>query len=105
MVDLRDLQRRAFQNKLEKGIDMTDINYAFCIAFSELSDAFRAQHDRNVEHGDLLVKAITELFCIAELLGLSLEDELVNCIEKNEKRRYVDHIDGTFIRVYNEDEV
>ena len=104
MIDLRDLQKRSFQNKLEKGIDMTDINYAFCIAFSELSDAFRAQHNHNAEHGALLVKAITELLCISELLGLDLENDLVNSIEKSERRRYVEQLDGTFIRVVSEDE-
>ena len=81
---MNQLQKRLYQNKLAKGFNVTDVYRDFCYAYGELADA------------------MLYILGLAEILGFNMETELLNKMEINEKRQYIQK-DGVNIRV-GEDE-
>ena len=39
MVDLKKIQKEIYQNKLDKGFNVTDINKEFCLTYGEIAEA------------------------------------------------------------------
>lgn len=88
MVDLKELQKEVFRNKVEKGFNTTDIASEFCRAYEELSEAF-SKHNKNQpgvaeEFADVMIFILG----MSEILGFDLEKELVAKIKKNRNRKY-----------------
>ena len=48
MADLREVQRRAWANKLAKGFNVTDVPMEFGLTMEELAEAFSAWRKRCV---------------------------------------------------------
>ena len=46
MVDLSKLQKEIYQNKVNKGFNITDVNKEFCLTYGELSEAYEAWRKR-----------------------------------------------------------
>lgn len=88
MVNLKELQKRVVQNKIDKGFNTKDINMEFNLAYGELSEAFEAYLYNKEDLGEELADVIIYILGIAELLGINVEEELLNKIEKNRKRTY-----------------
>ena len=42
MVDLKELQKRVYENKINKGFNVTDISKKFCLAYGEMAEAYEA---------------------------------------------------------------
>lgn len=45
MVDLKQLQKEIYQNKINKGFNTTDINQEFCYIYGETSEAHYYEED------------------------------------------------------------
>ena len=86
MVDLRKLQKKVYENKVNKGFNVTDLNVEFCLAYGELSEAYVAWENKKEDLGEELADVAIYLMGISEILGINLEEEIVNKIEKNSKR-------------------
>lgn len=97
MIDLKDLQKKIYQNKLDKGFNVTDIYKEFCYLHEELSEAFQAYNKKLPDLGEELADVMIYLLGLAEILDLDLEHELLNKIDKNAKREYKT-IDGKLVR-------
>lgn len=41
-MELKELQKQVYQNKVEKGFNVTDIPMEFCLTHGELTEAFDA---------------------------------------------------------------
>ena len=39
MVDLKKLQKEIYQNKVDKGFNITDVNKEFCLTYGEVAEA------------------------------------------------------------------
>ncbi|MFC6650834.1 MazG-like family protein [Paenibacillus rhizoplanae] len=98
MIDLVQLQKRVYQNKLEKGFNVTDIYQEFCLTHGELSEACDAYRKKKDDLGEELADVAIYLIGLAEILGINLEEEIMNKIDKNEKRSY-ENRDGVLIKV------
>jgi NTP pyrophosphatase (non-canonical NTP hydrolase) len=98
MVDLAQLQKRVYQNKIAKNFNVTDIYMEFCYAYGELSEACDAYIHKKDDLGEELADVVLYLLGLSEILGIDLEKELLNKIEKNKKRRYIQK-DGVNIRI------
>lgn len=88
MIDLLQLQKRVYQNKIVKGFNVTDIFQEFCFIYGELSEACEAYLQKKDDLGEELADVALYLIGISELLGINLEEEIVSKMEKNEKRQY-----------------
>lgn len=101
MAGIRELQRDVYQNKLDKGFNVTDVCKEFCYAFGELSEAFDAYNKRKSDLGEELADVAIYLLGLAEILGVDLEAELLRKIEINRNRRY-QTVDGVLKRIEDE---
>jgi len=98
MIDLEQLQKSVYANKIAKGFNVTDIFMEFCYTYGELSEACEAYLKKKDDLGEELADVVLYLLGLAEILGINLEKEIINKAEKNEKRQYVQK-DGINIRI------
>lgn len=98
MIDLLQLQKRVYQNKIAKGFNVTDIFQEFCFIYGELSEACEAYLKKKDDLGEELADVALYLIGLSELLGINLEEEIVCKMEKNEKRIYQNK-DGVLTKV------
>ncbi|WP_218918839.1 MazG-like family protein [Paenibacillus borealis] len=98
MIDLLQLQKRVYQNKVAKGFNVTDIFKEFCFMYGELSEACDAYLKKKDDLGEELADVALYLIGLSELLGINLEEEIMHKMEKNEKRIY-ENKDGVLTKV------
>ena len=89
MVDLGQLQRRVYRNKVAKGFNVTDIYKEFCYTYGELAEACEAYLKKKDDLGEELADVALYLLGLSEILGIDLEKEILNKMDKNEKRQYI----------------
>jgi len=97
MIDLKQLQKRIYDNKVKKGFNTTDIHMEFCLIHDEVSEAFQAHRKKLPDLGEELADVVVYILGLSEILGIDLEKELLDKIDKNEKREYK-IIDGVMKR-------
>ena len=88
MVDLKKLQKEIYQNKVEKGFNVTDINKEFCLTYGEVAEAYEAWRKKKDDLGEELADVAIYLLGLSEILGIDLEDEIQKKVYKNSKREY-----------------
>lgn len=88
MVDLKDLQKQVYQNKVNHGFNTTDLNLEFCLAYGEMAEAYQAWLKSKPDLGEELADVMIYLLGISEILGIDLEKEVLHKIDKNSKRVY-----------------
>jgi len=88
MVDLMELQKRIYQNKVTKNFNVTDVYKEFCYTYGELNEACEAYMKKKNDLGEELADVAIYLLGLSEILGIDLETEIMHKIEKNEKRQY-----------------
>lgn len=106
MIDLQKLQKDVYENKIDKGFNITDIAEEFCRAHEELSEAFKKYNQDEEGVGEELADVAIFLLGISEIMGFDLQDELLKKIETNKNRVYTKTINKqgktVFIRVKTE---
>ena len=98
MVDLTKLQKEIYQNKVDKGFNVTDVNKEFCLTYGEVAEAYEAWKKKKEDLGEELADVAIYLLGLSEILGIDLEDEIQKKVYKNSKREYK-IVDGVNIRV------
>jgi len=98
VIDLNKLQKEIYQNKLDKGFNVTDINKEFCLTYGEVAEAYEAWRKNENDLGEELADVAIYLLGLSEILGINLEEEIQRKVYKNSKREYK-VIDGVNIRV------
>ena len=98
MVDLKELQKEIYQNKVNKGFNVTDINKEFCLMYGEAAEAYEAWRKKKDDLGEELADVAIYLLGISEILEINLEEEIKKKVFKNAKRKY-EVIDGVNTRI------
>lgn len=88
MIDLKKIQKEVYQNKLDKGFNVTDINKEFCLTYGELAEAYEAWRKKKDDLGEEIADVLIYLLGLSEILDINLEDELLNKVNKNKHRKY-----------------
>ena len=101
MVDFKKLQKDVYQNKVNKGFNVTDLNMEFCLAYGELGEAYMAWLKKKDDVGEELADVVIFTMGLSEILGVDLESEIINKINKNSKRVYKT-VDGVLMKVNSE---
>ena len=102
MKTIRELQTEAYQNKLDKGFNVTDVNLEFCLTYGELAEAHEAWRQKRPDVGEELADVAIYLMGLAEILGVDLQAEVERKVRKNRRREYA-VIDGVTRRVKDAD--
>ena len=87
-MDLREMQKVVYKNKVDKGFNVTDINKEFCLLYGEVAEAYEAWIKKKEVLGEELADIAIYLLGLSEILGVDLASEIENKIEINQEREY-----------------
>ncbi len=90
-MDIRSAQKRAWQNKVAKGFNTTDIPLEFCLLQGEMAEAFDAWRRDREDLGEELADVAIYLLGLAEMTGFDLQDEIEAKMANRERRRRLSH--------------
>ena len=84
----KQIQKRIYQNKIDKGFNITDIPKEFCYLYSEVAEAFEAFRKGKSNFGEELADIGIFLLGIAEIKNIDLGAEIIRKMDVIEKRKY-----------------
>ncbi len=97
-MDLKEIQKQIYQNKIEKGWNVTDIEEEFCHLYVEVSEAYEAYRKKKDDLGEELADVAIYILGLAEILKIDLQNEIEKKVEKNKHRVYK-NINGVNTRI------
>lgn len=97
-MNLKEMQKEIWQNKVNKGFNTTNVEKEFCLLYGEVGEAFNAYNKKKNDLNEEIADIAIYLFGLSEMLGFDLEDEIVKKMRKNIKRVYKS-VDGVNIRI------
>ena len=97
-MTVREMQKAAYQNKVDHHFNITDVNLEFNLLYGEVAEAYDAWNRKRGELGEELADVAIYLLGLSEILGVDLEAEIEKKMEKNRRRVYKE-IDGVVQRV------
>lgn len=97
-MELKEMQKEIWQNKVNKGFNTTNVDKEFCLLYGEVGEAYEAYRKKKDDLGEELADIAIYLMSISEMLGFDLKDEIEHKMNKNAKRVYK-KIDGVNIRI------
>lgn len=98
-MEIRDAQQRAWDNKIAKGFNTTDVTLEFGLLTAEVGEAFTAWRKQLPDFGEELADVALYLMSLAEMNGIELDIEIERKMAKNEQRVYQANALGVPIRV------
>ena len=99
---IQDFQKRALDNKIKKGFNITNIEKEFCLLYGEVGEAYEAYRKKKDDLGEELADIAIYLFGIAEILNFDLSNEIENKLKINEQRIYK-KINGVSYKIKKEE--
>jgi len=87
-MDIRSSQELAWENKVDKGFNTTNVPLEFCLLQGELAEAFDAWHKDRADLGEELADVAICLLGLAEMTGVNLQREIEAKLAKNAARVY-----------------
>lgn len=97
-MELKEMQKEIWQNKVNKGFNTTNVDKEFCLLYGEVGEAYEAYRKKKDDLGEELADIAIYLMSISEMLGFDLKDEIEHKMNKNAKRVYK-KVDGVNIRI------
>lgn len=97
-MDIRGGQKLAWENKLAKGFNTTDVPLEFCLLSGEVAEAFDAWRKGRGDVGEELADVALFLFSLAEMTGVDLQGEVEAKIARNVARVYGRLPNGTLVK-------
>lgn len=97
MLDLKSLQTEVYQNKVDHGFNVENVDREFCFAYGELHEAFDSYLKKDGNVGEELADVVIYLLGISEILGIDLESEIMKKIVINRNRKYV-KVSSAFVK-------
>ena len=98
-MDLQEMQKRVYQNKLDKGFNVTDVPKNFCYLYGEVAEAYDAYIKGKDDLGEELADIAIYLLGLSEILGYDLKEQIEYKIDKNAKRVYKTLENRTHVKV------
>jgi len=97
-MPLREIQEMAWDNKVAKGFNTTDVPLEFALAHAELSEAFEASRKQPDKLGDELADVLLFLVSIAQMCGVDLDAAVEAKLARNAARTYRRNEAGTLVK-------
>lgn len=97
-MDIRSVQKLAWDNKIAKGFNTTDVPMEFCLLNGEVAEAFDAWRKGRQDVGEELADSAIYLLGLAEMIGIDLQNEIAAKIEKNASRVYQQLSNGMLVK-------
>lgn len=88
MESTREVQKQIYQNKVNHGFNVTDVNLEFCLMMGEVGEAHKAWREKDAGLGSELADVAIYLLGIAEINGIDLGEEIERKMQINARRVY-----------------
>jgi NTP pyrophosphatase (non-canonical NTP hydrolase) len=98
-LDVAAVQQQAWDNKLIKELNISDVALEFGLLTAEVSEAFTAWRKRLPDFGEELADILIYLAGLAEMTGVDLSAEVKRKLAKNAARSYETGQDGVMRRI------
>lgn len=98
-MDIESVQRQAWNNKLAKGFNTSDVALEFGCLTAEISEAFTAWRKQLPDFGEELADVLIYLAGLAQMTGVDLSSEVERKLTKNAARTYSRDARGILNRV------
>jgi NTP pyrophosphatase (non-canonical NTP hydrolase) len=98
VVDIRSGQKLAWENKVAKNFNTTDVPLEFCLLQGEVSEAFDAWRKSLGNLGEELADIVIYALGLAQMTGIDLEHEVEAKIAKNAARVYRRQANGVLVK-------
>ncbi len=98
-MDISEVQRLAWANKLAKGFNVSDVALEFGLLSAEVGEAFTAWRKQQPGLGEELADVLIFLAGLAEMTGIDLSAEVKRKLAENARREYVRDERGVLQRV------
>ena len=97
-MNMQEMQKEIWQNKINKGFNTTDVNKEFCLLYGEVAEAYDAYGKKKDDLNEELADIAIYLMGLSQMLGYDLETEIIKKVKKNKTRVYK-NIDGVNTRI------
>ena len=97
-MDIRSGQRLAWDNKVAKGFNTTDVPLEFCLLHGEVAEAFEAWRTGSGDLGEELADVAIYVLSLAEMTGIDLQGEIEAKMAKNASRVYRRLSNGALVK-------
>ena len=97
-MDIESGQKLAWENKVAKGFNTTDVPLEFCLLHGEVAEAFDAWRKGREDVGEELADVAIYLLSLAEMTGVDLQGEVEAKIAKNASRVYRRLSNGALVK-------
>jgi hypothetical protein len=87
-VDISSVQQQAWDNKVAKGFNISDVPLEFGLLTAEIGEAFTAWRKQLPDFGDELADVLIYLAGLAQMTGVDLSAEVERKLAKNAARVY-----------------
>ncbi len=102
-MELKEMQKRVYENKLKHGFNVTDVPLEFCLLEGELSEAFEAWLKKHDNLGEELADTAIYLLGLSQIVGIDLQEEIEKKMQINENREYV-MVNGVLVKKGSKDD-
>ena len=103
-MNLSEMQKRVYENKLKHGFNVSNVELEFCLLEGELSEAFEAYIKKHDNLGEELADTAIYLMGLSQILGIDLQSEVEKKMKINESREYV-KVNGVLVKKGSKDDV
>ena len=97
-MEIRSGQKQAWENKVAKGFNTTDVPLEFCLLQGEIAEAFDTWRKGHPDLGEELADVAIYLLSLAEMTGIDLQDQIEAKIAKNAARVYRPLPNGALVK-------
>lgn len=87
-MDLNEMQSEVWQNKINKGFNLTNVEKEFCYLYGEVGEAYDAYLKKKDDLSEELADIGLYLLGLSQMLGFSLKEQMEKKLEKIKKRVY-----------------
>lgn len=87
-MDLNEMQKEVWENKVNKGFNLTNVEKEFCYIYGEVGEAYEAYLKKKDDLGEELADIGLYLLGLSNMLGFSLKEQMEKKLEKIKKRVY-----------------
>lgn len=103
-MNLSEMQKRVYENKLKHGFNVSNVELEFCLLEGELSEAFEAYIKKHDNLGEELADTAIYLMGLSQILGIDLQAEVEKKMKINESREYV-KVNGVLVKKGSKDDM
>lgn len=97
-MDIRSVQALAWENKLAKGFNTTDVSLEFCLLNGEIAEAFDAWRKDRPDLAEELADAAIFLVGLAQMVGADLQEAVEAKLAKNAARAHERLPNGVLVK-------